>query len=78
MDSLLSFTSAILVASGLCLGVMGVALSTGAAALTARLSTAGAPPAPSPTQQASLPDWGKEAERPEEEEEPGEDQDPGS
>ncbi len=54
-DSVMGLVTTVSVMFGLCLGVMGVALTTGAAALTARLAAPSAPPA----RNGSLPAWGQ-------------------
>jgi hypothetical protein len=54
-ESLMGLVTTVSVVFGLCLGVTGVALTTGAAALTARLSAPTAPPA----RDVSLPAWGQ-------------------
>ncbi|MBN1286834.1 MAG: hypothetical protein JXB47_15650 [Anaerolineae bacterium] len=60
-EDLLGLVSGIVVFAGVCYGVVGLALTTGAGALAARYSK---PARPSTAEASSLPDWGRTPEEP--------------
>lgn len=66
-DALMNLMTTVTVTASLCFGVMGIALTTGAAALTARLAAPRTPPAPS----APLPAWGQSPDAPHDPDAPG-------